>query len=90
MSSCNRIATVLVAGFALAGMASAAGNGKIAAADSNKDRALSKVEACAGKTPRICKNFEAIDANKDGQVTRAELRAYRDMRRAARGLPAKP
>lgn len=70
--------------------ASAAPGGKFAAADSNKDGALTKAEACAGKTPRICKRFEAIDGNKDGTVTRAEIRAYRDSKRAAKSLPVKP
>jgi len=70
--------------------ASAVSVGKFAAADSNKDRALTKAEACAGKTPRICKNFEAIDANKDGTVTRAEIRAFRQGKRLSKGLPLKP
>ena len=70
--------------------ASAAPTGKFAVADANKDRALSKAEACAGKTPRICKKFEAIDANKDGAVTRAEIRAFRDVRRVSKGLTQKP
>jgi len=69
---------------------SAAPGGKFAAADSNKDRALTKAEACAGKTPRICKNFEAIDANKDGSVTRAEIRAFRHGKRLTKGAPPKP
>ena len=68
----------------------AAPGGKFAKADVNKDQALSKTEACAGKTPRICKNFEALDANHDGQVTRAEMRAYQNAKRAAKGLPPKP
>ena len=69
---------------------SAAPNGKFANADVNKDKALTQAEACAGKTPRICKNFAAMDANKDGAVTRGEIRAYKNAKRAAKGLPVKP
>ena len=69
--------------------ASAAPNSKFGAADVNKDKALSQSEACAGKTPRICKNFAAIDANKDGSVTRAEMRAFKKAKRAAKGLPVR-
>lgn len=74
----------------VAAVASAAPSGKFANADVNKDKALSQSEACAGKTPRICKNFAAIDANKDGLVTRGEIRAHKNARRAAQGLPTKP
>ena len=74
----------------LATAASAAPNGKFAHADVNKDNALSQSEACAGKTPRICKSFAAIDANKDGAVTRGEIRAYKNAKRAAKGLPVRP
>ena len=71
-------------------VAAAAPNGKFANADVNKDKALTRAEACAGKTPRICKNFEAIDGNRDGAVTRAEIRAFKNAKRAAKGLPVKP
>ena len=70
--------------------ASAAPSGSFASADANKDKALTKAEACAGKTPRICKNYEGIDANRDGVVTRAEVRAFQNAKRAAKGLPTKP
>ena len=70
--------------------ASAASGSKFANADVNKDKALSQAEACAGKMPRICKNFAAIDTNKDGAVTRGEIRAYKKAKRAARGLPVRP
>lgn len=88
----NTIKSLLLAASValIATAASAAPTGKFAVADANKDRALTKTEACAGKTPRICKKFEAIDANKDGAVTRAEVRAFRDVRRVSKGLPRKP
>ena len=73
-----------------AGVATAAPGGKFGAADGNKDGALTRAEACAGKSRHICKNFEAIDLNKDGAVTRAEVKAFRNAKRAAKGLPAKP
>lgn len=72
-----------------ASIASAAPGGKFGAADGNKDGALTKAEACAGKTRHICRHFEAMDANKDGVVTRAEVKGFRNAKRAAKGLPVK-
>ncbi|TAG45110.1 MAG: hypothetical protein EAZ30_16240 [Betaproteobacteria bacterium] len=63
---------------------------KFSSADTNRDRALSRVEACAGKTRSVCKNFNRIDVNRDGVVTRAEIRSFNNGKRAARGLPPKP
>jgi hypothetical protein len=48
--------------------------------DSNKDGAISQAEACGtpkGAEGRLCKNFAAIDANKDGIATHDEMRAAR-------------
>ena len=44
-------------------------------ADKDGDGTLSKAEAEAGM-PRLTKDFDAIDANKDGKLTQEELRAY--------------
>ena len=87
----NAFKSLLFAGtFLLAAtVASAAPKGDFAKADVNKDKALSQAEACAGKTPRLCRNFAAIDGNKDGAVTRGEIRAYKKAKRAAKGLPAR-
>lgn len=71
-------------------VASAAPSGKFARADVNKDKALTQSEACAGKMPRVCKNFAAMDTNKDGVVTRSEIRAYKNVKRAAKGSPSRP
>lgn len=49
---------------------------KFKAADKNGDGALSKEEAQAAHMPYIAKNFDAIDADKDGKVTPKELRAF--------------
>jgi EF hand len=65
--------------------ATAAPGGKFARADVNKDKVLTRAEACAGKTRQICKNFDAMDANRDGAVTRAEIRAFKNARRVAKG-----
>lgn len=82
---------VLATSVALVATAAAAGpNGKFAHADVNKDKALTQAEACAGKTPRLCKRFAVIDANRDGVITRAEVRAHKHAKRAAKGLPLKP
>ena len=72
-----------------ASVAAAAPGGKFGAADGNKDGALTKAEACAGKMRHVCKRFDAIDANRDGAVTRAEIKAFRNAKRAAKGMPPK-
>jgi len=56
----------------------------VARADRDRDGALTRAEACAGKTPRICKRFQQIDRNQDGVVTRAEIRAYQQAKRVTR------
>ncbi|MCM0000346.1 MAG: hypothetical protein NBV68_13255 [Erythrobacter sp.] len=44
------------------------------AADKNADSKLTREEAKAGM-PRIHRNFDRVDANKDGFVTLAEIKA---------------
>ena len=53
---------------------------RLKAADTNGDGMISRQEAAA--LPRIAKNFDAIDANRDGQVTGEELRAFHKSQRA--------
>lgn len=60
------------------------GKRSFAQADSDRDGALTRAEACSGKTPRICKRFHLMDRNHDGVVTRAEIRAYQQAKRVAR------
>lgn len=48
---------------------------KFKAADKDGDGALTKAEAEAGQLKGIVTHFDEIDANKDGKVTREELRA---------------
>jgi hypothetical protein len=45
------------------------------AADTDNDGSLTKAEAQSGGMERIVNNFERLDANKDGKVTREEIRA---------------
>ena len=45
------------------------------ALDTNNDKLISRDEA-KGKA-RLTKNFDAIDTNKDGQLSAAEMKAYR-------------
>ena len=54
---------------------------RLKAADTNGDGQISKAEAAA--LPMIAKHFDQIDANRDGQVTADELRAFHEARRAA-------
>jgi Ca2+-binding EF-hand superfamily protein len=49
---------------------------KFNAADKDGDGALSKDEAQTAKMTQIVRNFDAIDANKDGKVTPDELHAF--------------
>jgi len=52
-------------------------------ADTNADAKISRAEA--GKNaPRLAKKFDAIDTDKDGQLTQEELRAYGETRRSRR------
>jgi hypothetical protein len=50
-------------------------------ADSNGDAKISRAEA-ETNAPRLAKKFDAIDANKDGQLTQEELSAYRETKRS--------
>ena len=43
--------------------------------DINKDKMISRDEAKS--RPMLTKNFDAIDANKDGELSRAEMKTYR-------------
>ena len=52
-------------------------------ADTDGDGALSKAEA-EKNMPRLAKDFDAIDANKDGKVTPDEIRASMQARMAER------
>jgi hypothetical protein len=65
-------------------------SGKVTRSDFNRDGALSRAEACAGRTPNVCKNFSRIDANADGVVTRREIRNFNNARRMMKGKPPKP
>lgn len=50
--------------------------------DLNHDKMLSRDEV-KGR-PMLEKNFDAIDTNKDGQITRAEMKAYREAHKGER------
>jgi Ca2+-binding EF-hand superfamily protein len=50
-------------------------------ADTNGDGKISRAEA-EKNAPRLAKKFDAIDADKDGQLTQEELRAYREAKRS--------
>jgi EF-hand domain pair len=54
--------------------------GELRALDANKDKLISRQEA----TPNamLSKNFDAMDVNKDGQLSRDELMAYRKAHQA--------
>jgi len=58
-------------------------------ADTNGDGKLSKTEAQAGM-PRVAKNFDAIDTDKDGFITQAEIAAAMASRQGSKGGPTAP
>ncbi|MBL8377031.1 MAG: hypothetical protein JNM79_04125 [Burkholderiales bacterium] len=55
------------------------------AADTNGDGALSRAEADAAGLKGIAKRFDVIDSNKDGRVTREEMRTARQAHKGQRG-----
>lgn len=57
---------------------------RLRAADTNADGLISRAEAAA--LPRIAERFDAIDANRDGQVSFEELRGSRHKARGERFL----
>jgi len=64
------------------GHARGAGMERLKAADANADGLISRAEATA--LPRVAKNFDQIDANKDGQLSADEMRAFHEARKAQR------
>jgi hypothetical protein len=50
---------------------------RMKAADKDGDGAISKAEADAAGLKGLSKNFDKIDANKDGKITREEMRTAR-------------
>lgn len=55
---------------------------RIKAADKDGDGKLSRAEAAA--LPRLAKHFDEIDTNKDGFITKEEMKAFHDKRAANR------
>jgi hypothetical protein len=58
-------------------------HGGLRALDTNGDHMLSRSEVASHK--KLAKNFDAIDANHDGQLSHDEIRAWRASRRALDG-----
>ena len=55
-------------------------------ADTDSDGTLSRVE-CERNLPRLAVKFDQIDRDRDGRLTREELKVWFDGRRAARRKP---
>ena len=53
---------------------------RLKAADKDGDGKINRAEAVA--LPRIAKHFDEIDTNKDGFITREEMKAFHDKRAA--------
>jgi hypothetical protein len=56
---------------------------RLKAADTNADGLISRAEAAA--LPRLLEHFDEIDANKDGQISAEELRAFHAAHRGGHG-----
>lgn len=54
---------------------------ELLALDSNHDQALTRAEI-GDRMPKLSENFERIDGNRDGKLTREEMRVAREARRA--------
>ncbi len=59
------------------------------AADKDGDGALSRAEVDAAKMPRLSRDFDRLDGNKDGKLTPEEMRDAM-MRRPGNAAPAQP
>lgn len=55
---------------------------QVKALDSNNDQALTRVEI-GERMPKLSENFDRIDGNRDGKLTRQEMRTAHQARRAA-------
>ena len=53
---------------------------RMQAADKDGDGNISRAEAVA--LPRLAKHFDEIDSNKDGIITKDEIKAYREKKGA--------
>jgi Ca2+-binding EF-hand superfamily protein len=74
------IAAILIpVGLAVAGER---GGGGIAGWDANSDGIVTRDEAGKAAIDAANKRFDALDANKDGQLTKEELAAAREQRQA--------
>lgn len=59
------------------------------AADTDGDGALSRAEVEAAKMPRLSRDFDRLDANKDGKLTPEEMRDAMMKRRQGSGTQQK-
>ena len=79
-----KVAAILITVAGIAAFSASAREGghgeRFKAADTNADGMISKAESAS--LPRLARDFDAIDANKDGQVTTDEMRAFHQSRRA--------
>lgn len=78
------LAVAATAAVAFAGDRGDRGGGmeRVKAADKNGDGLISRAEAAA--LPKLATQFDAIDTNKDGQISSDELRANHEAKRAER------
>lgn len=61
---------------------------KLQSLDTNKDQALTRAEI-GNEMPKLLENFDVIDGNNDGKITREEMRVARMAMRAERQSQSK-
>jgi hypothetical protein len=70
------VATAMTLLFMLPPVAQAAKPAQFNRADIDRDRVITRIEACRGATPALCRHFDRIDLNGDRVLSRAEVRAW--------------
>ena len=80
MKNATTLAALILTAVSFSAMAGDGARGdRFKKADTNADGSISRAEAAS--MPRLAKHFDEIDANKDGQASADELRAFHEKRR---------
>jgi Ca2+-binding EF-hand superfamily protein len=61
--------------------------GKVKDADTDGNRSISIDEAAAAGMDKLVKHFSAVDTDGDGELSRAEMRAFRKANKNRKGAP---
>lgn len=78
MKRLNALFVATATALSLSTAAVAAKPGNFNRADLDRDRVITRIEACRGATPALCRHFDRIDLNGDRVLSRAEVRAWNE------------